>query len=458
MPHDNISTIIRVEYEKSRKVLGKLADIIEGAEGDLTFVEVVDETDEKTVRELTIKTETEEHRDELVEKIKDVENIDVTAVVDLTFAIHKNGKIEICPKMKVENHEQLSRVYTPDVARVSEAIEKDPSRAMNLTIKHNTVAIVTDASALLGLGNVKPEAALPVMEGKSMLFKQMAGIDAFPICLDTHDTESIIETVKSIAPTFGGINLEDIAGPQCFEIEKRLEDELDIPVFHDDQHGTAVVIMAGLFNALKLVDKKLEDCKVVVTGIGAAGIACSKMLLHAGVDNLVGVDKNGALVEGDKYENDQWQWFAEHTNPNKETGALSDVIEGADIFIGVSAPNILNAEDVKKMADDPIVFALANPTPEIPPEEARPLVKVLATGRSDYPNQINNVLCFPGLFRGLLDARVTEVTMDMKMAAAKAIASVVSEDELCEDFIIPDVFDERVVPQIKESIMKSATE
>ncbi|HET7658197.1 MAG TPA: malic enzyme-like NAD(P)-binding protein, partial [Bacillales bacterium] len=364
MPHDNISTVIRVSYEITEKVFGDIAKAIDHAQGDLTSVSVIKEKDGKTVRDLTIKTDDEDHRDDLLNQIKELEAVQIETVTDKTFDLHKGGKIEVHSKLTVNDHEDLSRIYTPDVARVSQAINEDPSRADELTIKPNTVAIVTDASALLGLGDVSPEAALPVMEGKAMLFKQMAGVDAFPICLDTHDTEEIIGNIRALAPTFGGINLEDIAGPQCFEIEQRLEEELNIPVFHDDQHGTAVVIMAGLFNALKLAGKNLEDCKVVVSGIGAAGIACSKMLLHAGVGNLIGVDKDGALVKGEDYDNERWQWYAEHTNPNKESGKLSDVIEGADVFIGVSAPNIMDAEDVKKMAEDPIVFAMANPTPE----------------------------------------------------------------------------------------------
>ncbi|HEX7064555.1 MAG TPA: NAD-dependent malic enzyme [Bacillales bacterium] len=457
MAHDNISTVIQLKYGKSRKLFGNVAQIIDEAEGDLTSVEVIKETHEYTTREIIVKTDDEDHRDEIVHKIKEIDDLELLDAKDETFDLHIDGKIEVQSRLNVENHETLSRVYTPDVARVSKAIDNDPSEAMKYTIKHNTVAIVTDSSALLGLGEVEPKAGLPVMEGKAMLFKQMADIDAFPICLDVHDTEEIIQAVKAIAPSFGGINLEDIAGPQCFEVEQRLEEELDIPVFHDDQHGTAVVLMAGLLNALKVADKKLEDCKVVVTGIGAAGIACSKMLMHAGVGNLIGVDKDGALVEGKDYDNDRWNWYAEHTNPNKEEGELSDVIEDADVFIGVSAPNILKEEDVKTMADNPIVFAMANPTPEIPPEDAAPHVKVMATGRSDYPNQINNVLCFPGLFRGILDANATEVPMEMKMAAAEAIASVAEEDGIHEEYIIPDVFNDKVVPQIRDAIIEAAS-
>lgn len=299
---------------------------------------------------------------------------------------------------------------------------------------------------------------MPVMEGKAMLFKQMAGVDAFPICLDTQDTEEIIRTVKAIAPAFGGINLEDISSPRCFEIEERLINELDIPVFHDDQHGTAVVILAGLLNAVKLVGKQLESCKVVITGIGAAGIACTKMLLAAGVTNVIGVDRQGAIVRGESYTNSMWDWYANNTNPFELKGPLSDVIADADIFIGLSGPGVLKVDDVKKMATDPIVFAMANPTPEITPEEAEPYVRVMATGRSDYPNQINNVLCFPGIFRGVLDCRASRITQEMKLAAAKAIASVVNEDELSEYYIIPSVFNHAVVEKVREAVMEAAFE
>jgi malate dehydrogenase (oxaloacetate-decarboxylating) len=336
------------------------------------------------------------------------------------------------------------------------AIHQNPAMAHSLTIKRNTIAVVSDGSAVLGLGNIGPLAAMPVMEGKAMLFKQLGGVDAFPICLDTQDTEEIIRAVKQIAPSFGGINLEDISAPRCFEIEQRLVEELDIPVFHDDQHGTAVVVLAGLLNAVKLIGKRLTDCKVVMSGAGAAGTACTNILLSAGVRHLVGVDRCGALVRNRDNGSEAWNQYAERTNPHLEEGSLSDVIAGADIFVGVSAPGLLKREDVARMAKDAIVFAMANPNPEITPEEAEGHVRIMATGRSDYPNQINNVLCFPGLFRGVLDCRASRVTEGMKLAAAYAIAGVVQASELSETYIIPSVFNQEVAERVRLAVMEAA--
>jgi malate dehydrogenase (oxaloacetate-decarboxylating) len=336
------------------------------------------------------------------------------------------------------------------------AIRDDISKAHSLTIRRNTVAVVSDGTAVLGLGDIGPHAAMPVMEGKAMLFKELADVDAFPICLDTKDTEEIIAIVKALAPTFGGINLEDISSPRCFEIERRLKEQLDIPVFHDDQHGTAVVLLAGLINALKIVGKAIGDIKVVVCGIGAAGVACSRMLLAAGVTHLVGVDKDGAIHRGVQYDNQAWNEYAAITNPHNEQGGLSDVIEGADVFIGLSRPRLLNNADVRKMKPDPIVFAMANPDPEISPEEAGPYVRVYATGRSDYPNQLNNVLVFPGIFRGALDARANTISESMKLAAAHAIASIVTDEELNEEYIIPSVFNDKVVPAVRKAVIQEA--
>jgi len=332
----------------------------------------------------------------------------------------------------------------------------DPEDAYKLTIKGNTIAVVTDGTAVLGLGNIGPKAAMPVMEGKAMLFKEFANIDAWPICLDTTDTEEIIRTVKAIAPGFGGINLEDISAPRCFEIESRLREELEIPVFHDDQHGTAVVSTAALINALKFVDKKAEDIKVVVSGAGAAGTACSKMIMQLGVKNLIGCDSKGAINAKRNDLNSSKQWFVENTNPNNEEGTLKDVIAGADVFLGVSAPNVINKDDIKAMAKDPIVFAMSNPDPEISPDEALPFVAVMATGRSDYPNQINNVLCFPGIFRGALDCQASTINEEMKLATAHAIAGTVLESHLNADYIIPSVFDTTVAPKIAKAVQKAA--
>ncbi len=456
MARTNMTLILRLEIEKQRTSFGEIATIITDAGGDMVAIDVIKESPQKTTRDITINIAGEEQEDRLVETLNSLDGVTVKHVSDRTFLVHLGGKINVNSKMSIDNREELSQVYTPEVARVCLAIEKDPQLANKLTIKKNSVAVVSDGSAVLGLGNIRPEAAMPVMEGKAMLFKQFADVDAYPICLNSEDTEEIIEYVKAISPGFGGINLEDIASPKCFEIEERLKKELDIPVFHDDQHGTAIVALAGILNALKVAGKDIEDSKIIVNGIGAAGISITKMLLKAGAVNIIGVDRHGALTQDDTYENEMWNWYAENTNPHNEKGELADVIKGADAFIGVSVPNVLQEADVKNMADDPIVFALANPNPEISPEKARPHVKVMATGRSDYPNQVNNVLCFPGLFRGVLDARATDINEEMKLAAAQAIASTISPDELNSDYIIPGVFNEKVVEKIREAVMEAA--
>jgi malate dehydrogenase (oxaloacetate-decarboxylating) len=450
------SVILRLEIHKERVTFVQIAAVIGEAGGDIVAIDVTRSGKTTTTRDITVNVNDQSQADELVKALSSLAGVKVINVSDQTFLMHIGGKIEVTPKIPIKNRDDLSRVYTPGVARVCMAIHEDPSKAHSLTIKRNTVAVVSDGSAVLGLGNIGPEAAMPVMEGKAMLFKQMANVDAFPICLNTQDTEEIIRTVKAIAPAFGGINLEDISSPRCFEIEERLMKELDIPVFHDDQHGTAVVLLAGLLNAARVVNKNLADCKVVVTGIGAAGIACTKMLLAAGVTQVIGVDREGAIVRGDTYTNPAWDWYAKHTNPLGLKGALSDVIHGADVFIGLSGPGVLKVKDLQQMAKDPIVFAMANPTPEITPEEAEPYVRVMATGRSDYPNQINNVLCFPGMFRGVLDCRASTINEEMKLAAAKAIASVVSDDELNEYYIIPSVFNQLVAEKVSEAVAEAA--
>ncbi|MDO3410026.1 NADP-dependent malic enzyme [Saccharibacillus sp. CPCC 101409] len=370
--------------------------------------------------------------------------------------LHQGGKLETLLKNPIRNKEDLARVYTPGVARVCEEIARNQGKAYELTTKKNTIAVVSDGTAVLGLGDIGPEAAMPVMEGKAALFKQFAGVDAVPICLDTKDTEEIIAVVKALAPTFGGINLEDISSPRCFEIEARLRAELDIPVFHDDQHGTAIVVLAGLLNALKVCGKSIEEVKIVVNGMGAAGLSVSKMLLKAGAVNLIGVDRHGALTRAEVYGNEHWNDFARVSNPYLEEGTLSDVIAEADVFVGVSAPNVLTQGDVRGMAQDPIVFAMANPVPEIDPALAAPYVRVMATGRSDFPNQINNVLCFPGIFRGALDCGATDINEEMKLAAAEAISSVIDPADLNENYIVPDVFDPLVVERVRAAVAEAA--
>lgn len=369
---------------------------------------------------------------------------------------HK-GKIEVVSKVQVKTRDDLSTAYTPGVAEPCRKIRDNKEDVYRYTAKGNLVAVVSDGTAVLGLGDIGPYAAMPVMEGKSILFKEFANIDAFPICLDTKDVDEIIETIKRIAPTFGGINLEDISAPRCFEIERRLKEELDIPVFHDDQHGTAIVVLAGILNALKLVGKKPEDVNIVINGAGSAGISICKLLLQIGIGNIVLVDKNGALAKGEEWMNPAQAAMAEITNKDQQHGSLAEIMKGKDAFIGVSAPGVVTAEMVAGMAKDPIVFAMANPVPEIMPEEAvKGGVRVMATGRSDYPNQINNVLVFPGIFRGALDAKATDITEEMKIAAAKAIASIVTEDELNEEYIIPGAFDERVAKAVAKAVADTA--
>lgn len=369
---------------------------------------------------------------------------------------HK-GKIAISPKVEVKTRDDLSTAYTPGVAEPCRKIRDNKEDVYRYTAKGNLVAVVSDGTAVLGLGDIGPEAAMPVMEGKALLFKEFADIDAFPICLDTKDTEEIIETVKRIAPVFGGINLEDISAPRCFEIERRLKEELDIPVFHDDQHGTAIVVAAGLINALKCVGKTMEEADIVINGAGSAGISICRLLLQFGVGNVVLVDQKGALCPGEDWMNDAQKEMAEKTNKEKQTGPLSEIIKGKDVFIGVSAPGIVTAEMVSEMADDPVIFAMANPTPEIMPDEAKKGgARVVATGRSDFPNQINNVLVFPGIFRGALDARASQITENMKIAAAKAIAGIISDDELNEEYIIPEAFDERVCAAVAQAVAEES--
>jgi malate dehydrogenase (oxaloacetate-decarboxylating) len=438
-------------------MLGKLASAVGEAGGDIGAVDIVESSRAGMCRDITIVARDDIHGRHIVEQVKAVDGVSIRSVSDPVFLMHLGGKIEIKLRVPIKTRSDLSMAYTPGVARICRAVHNDPGSVWSLTIKRNSVAVVTDGSAVLGLGDIGPEAALPVMEGKSMLFKEFGGVDAWPICLATKDPDEIVHCVKLIAPVFGGINLEDISAPRCFEIEDRLRQELDIPVFHDDQHGTAVVLMAALLNALKIVKKNMKDLRVVVSGVGAAGVACTKMLLSAGAKDIVGCDREGIVYKGRKeHMNPAKEWYAEVTNPRGIRGSIHDAMDGADLFLGLSAPNVITVDDLKKMSRDPIVFAMANPDPEIHPEEARPHVRVMATGRSDFPNQINNVLCFPGLFRGALDARAHEINEEMKMAAARAIASGVSKSELDEEYIIPSVFNRSVQRSVASEVANAA--
>ncbi|WP_028611645.1 NAD-dependent malic enzyme [Paenibacillus harenae] len=450
------SIILRIEIQIEKVSFGDVAQPISRLGGDIIAIDVIQTGRDFTVRDITVTVKESNQIERIIDAVKCISGVRLINVSDRTFLMHLGGKIEMKPKTPIQNRDDLSRVYTPDVARVCMAIREDQNKAFTLTIKRNTVAVISDGTAVLGLGNIGPYAAMPVMEGKAMLFKQLADVDAFPICLETQDTEAIIQTIKNIAPAFGGINLEDISSPRCFEIESRLRQELDVPVFHDDQHGTAVVLYAGLINALRVVGKQISEIKVVVCGIGAAGIACSKILMSAGVGNLIGVDREGALIAGKEYANPHWKWFANHTNPYRESGSLREVLKDADVFIGLSTGGILKREDIFFMAADPIIFAMANPVPEINPEVVEDLVAVIATGRSDYPNQINNVLCFPGIFRGALNCRATTINEEMKLAAAEAIASVITEEELNKMYIIPSVFNNKVVSVVSDQVVQAA--
>jgi malate dehydrogenase (oxaloacetate-decarboxylating) len=456
-PSASYSLTVRLAINNRPGMLGRVASAIGNAGGDIGAVDLVESGRQRIIRDITIDARDSAHGLHIVNRLKRVAGVRVVNVSDRTFLMHLGGKIEIQSKVPVRTRDDLSMAYTPGVARVCLAIQEDRQRAFSLTIKQNTVAVVTDGTAVLGLGDIGPEAALPVMEGKAMLFKEFGNVDAFPICLATKEPDRIVETVKHLAPAFGGINLEDIAAPRCFEIEERLRKELDIPVFHDDQHGTAVVVLAALINALRIVKKDLAKLRVVVTGVGAAGTATIKILLSSGVRDIVGVDEFGTIYRGRPKGMDfMKRWVASATNPRQVKGKLADAMERADVFIGLSVPGILGVRDLKRMARDPIVFAMANPVPEIQPEEAERHVRVMATGRSDYPNQINNVLCFPGFFRGLLDSRARTVNDEMKVAAARAIAACVGRTELSEEYIIPSVFNRAVAPAVAGAVAGAA--
>jgi malate dehydrogenase (oxaloacetate-decarboxylating) len=456
-PSASYSLTLRVRLSSRAGSLGELTTAIGRAGGDIGAIDIVTVGNNYIIRDVTVSSASSKHGEQIVEAVKHVDGVELLQVSDPTFLMHLGGKIEVVSKVPLKTRADLSMAYTPGVARICEAIQQDPEKVFTLTIKKNTVAIVTDGTAVLGLGDIGPAAAMPVMEGKAMLFKEFAGVDAFPICLNTKDPDEIVRTVKAISTAFGGVNLEDISAPRCFQIEERLREELDIPVFHDDQHGTAVVVLAALINALKLVDKKMSDVKVIVNGVGAAGVACTKIIMAAGAQNIIGCDQTGALYR-DRRENMNWMkdWYARNTNPHCEQGTVHEVIKGADVFLGLSVPGVIDAEDVKAMAEQPIVFAMANPVPEIMPEDAAPYVAVMATGRSDYPNQINNVLSFPGIFKGALACRAARINEEMKLAASHAIASIISDTELQPEYIVPSVFDKRVAEVVAREVEAAA--
>jgi malate dehydrogenase (oxaloacetate-decarboxylating) len=447
---------IRVEGPASAQPVAEITQAILAAGASITALDVVESVLDRVVIDVTCDAIDAEHAETVTAAISANPNLVVRKVSDRTFLLHLGGKIEIASKVPLKTRDDLSRAYTPGVARISQAIAKDPSDLRRLTIKRNTVAVVTDGSAVLGLGNIGPGAALPVMEGKAALFKRFADVDAWPVCLDTQDVDEIVRTVQIIAPVYGGINLEDISAPRCFEIEARLRELLDIPVFHDDQHGTAIVVLAALTNALKLVKKDLSDARIVLSGVGAAGTAVAKLLVAKGAKYIIGFDKDGLVAENNGDSDPMRQWFITNCAPGNFRGDIHEALKDADVFIGVSAPNVLTEADIESMAKGSIVFALANPDPEIDPAIARKYATVVATGRSDQPNQINNVLAFPGIFRGLLDARITKITDQMLVAAAEAIASCVSDDQLNANFIVPSVFDQNVVQKVAASVKKKS--
>jgi malate dehydrogenase (oxaloacetate-decarboxylating) len=452
------SLTLRVRIDHRPGMLGRVATAIGEAGGTIGDIELVGTTRDHTLRDLTVDARDEEHERGIVEAVRGVEGAAVLDWSDRTLKMHVGGKLEVRLKHPLRTADDLSMAYTPGVARVCSAIAAEPDRAFQYTIKRNTVAVVSDGTAVLGLGDIGPAAAMPVMEGKAMLFKEFAGVDAFPICLDTKDADEIVATVKAIAPGFGGINLEDISAPRCFEIEERLKAELPIPVFHDDQHGTAVVTLAALINACTLTGRRIEDVRALIVGVGAAGIAVARILVAAGVRDVIGCDSRGALHRGrEDYDSlpPTKRWLADETNREGRTGAPADVIEGIDLFVGLSGARVMPAAALAGMAPDAMVFAMANPTPEVTPEEAAPYARVIATGRSDYPNQINNVLCFPGIFRGALDVRAREITEAMKMAAAEGIAAIV-RDDLREDHVIPSAFNRDVAPAVAEAVAREA--
>ncbi|MGH3081301.1 MAG: NAD-dependent malic enzyme [Gaiellaceae bacterium] len=450
------SATIRVRLENHPGAFAALAAAIADAEGLLGAIDLVRVEREHKIRDVTVLAADAAHLERILEAVREVDGIEVEHVSDRTFLMHLGGKLEVVPRAPLKTRDDLSMAYTPGVARVSKAIADDPAKVWGLTVKQNTVAVVSDGTAVLGLGDIGPEGALPVMEGKAVLFKEFGGVDAWPVCLATKDVDEIVRTVVAIAPVFGGINLEDISAPRCFEVERRLRELLDIPVFHDDQHGTAIVTLAAFINALQVVGKSPEEVKVVVTGVGAAGTAVTLALLAAGVSDVVGCDREGPLYWGRPGLTPAKADYAALTNLHDFRGSTDEALEGADVYIGLSAPGAVSVDAVRRMADGAIVFAMANPTPEVLPEEIDDVAAVIATGRSDYPNQINNVLAFPGVFRGALDVRAREITPAMELAAAEALAAVIPPDELAADYIVPSVFDRRVAPAVAKAVAEAA--
>lgn len=450
-PNSSFSVTIRLEFPNRAGMLASVTQAIAALGGNIGQIDLIEQTRKISIRDIAVDASSSEHADQIVNVVKALPDVKLVNFYDRTFNLHQGGKISMQSKIPLKYQSDLAMAYTPGVGRVCMAIAHDPEKVHTLTIKSNTVAIVTDGSAVLGLGNLGAEASMPVMEGKAMLFKEFADIDAFPICLDTQDTDEIVQTVKNIAPVFGGVNLEDISAPRCFEIEARLRQELDIPVFHDDQHGTAIVSLAALINSLKLVKKSLEDVRIVINGAGAAGVAIAQLLKKAGATTILMCDSKGILSTSRTDLNKEKQDFAVEVS-----GSLADAMQGADIFLGVSAPGVVTPEMVRSMANNPIVFAMANPIPEIQPELVTNDVAVMATGRSDYPNQINNVLAFPGVFRGALDCRASAITTSMYLEAASAIASLINPADLNPEYIIPSVFDKRVAPAVAAAVQKAA--
>jgi malate dehydrogenase (oxaloacetate-decarboxylating) len=456
-PSPVYSITIRIEIENRIGMFAKIATAISSVGGDLGAVDIVRSEKGKMTRDITVNARDENHEITIVNTIRKLDGVNVIRVMDRTFLAHQGGKIEIRNTIPLRDRNDLIMVYTPGVARVCNYIHKNRDQAFRYTIKGNSVAIISDGSAVLGLGNIGPEASLPVMEGKAMIFKEFAGIDAFPIILKTGNTDEIIQTIKNISPTFGGINLEDISAPRCFEIERILRRELDIPVIHDDQHGTAVVVLAALINVSRLLEKDIKHLRIVISGAGAAGSATARILSSYGVEDIIVCDRKGTLYSGREFSmNENKVEIAKITNPRMIKGSITDAMKGANVFIGLSAPDTITVNDIKQMSPDPVVFALANPDPEISPSEALPYVRILATGRSDYPNQINNMLSFPGIFRGLLNVRAKGVNEEIMFAAAKAIAGTIKDNELHEDYIIPSIFDRNVVSSVSSNVAEAA--